>query len=104
MKFLVRFVLIFTLLFFTGSLVKGLFYWNKSVQCELLDDDTNSEDENDTDDETKVEFEWFIQHQENSHILCQNIIEVKPHFFKERNGDLLAPNLETNHQPPECSC
>lgn len=102
MKFLVRFVLIFTLLFFTGNLVKGVFYWNKSVQCELPNDDT--EDENDSDDEVKIEFEWFIEYHQTSQILCQHIAEVKSHFFNDTKGLLLTPHLETNHQPPECKC
>ena len=105
MKFLVRFVLIFTLLFFTANLVKGIFYGNKSVQCELLDDDTDTEDENDSDDEVKMEFEWFIEHHEtSSYILSQKTNETNAHFFNEINGLLLKPHLETNHQPPECTC
>lgn len=103
MKFLTRFILILTLLFFTGNLVKVLFTGTKTEQCQVSDDDDDdSENENDSDEESKVEFEWFFQVPETAQMPSFEPVKSKLHFHPELFSYLLKPYLETNHQPPEC--
>jgi len=103
MKFLAQFVLVFTLLFFTGNLVKGLFTGAKTEQAQTIDDDSDSEDdENDSDEEVKLEIEWFFQTPEAAQMLCSEPVTTTTHFDIEQHSFLLKPHLETNHQPPEC--
>ena len=104
MKFVARFVLVLTLLFFTGNLVKGLFTTTKTEQCQASDDDDNddSENEKDSNEESKAEFEWFFQTPETAQMLFFEATDTGKHFHPESPSHLLKPCLETNHQPPEC--
>lgn len=103
MKFVARIILVLTLLFFTGNLVKGLFTTVKTEQCQASDDDDDdSENENDSNEESKVEFEWFFQTPETAQMLFFETPKNGMHFHPEIPSHLLKPYLETNHQPPEC--
>ena len=103
MKFLTRIILVITLLFFTGNLVKGFFTGTKTEQCQASDDDDDdTEDENDSNEESKAEFEWFFQTPETAHLLRFEPLKKENHFHPESRSFLLKPYLETNHQPPEC--